>query len=264
MDNMVEINNLDYLDFNKFCLYIKKNSFTSIVGSIKSGKTTLVKIMSGIIPTNNVCKCNEEVLNYDNVYNYLKNIGVVFGVTKNSFIYDTVKEELEYSLINLGFSKNIINRKIKKILSDFNLLQIYDKEINSLNVSIKQILLFIIALLHEPKVLLIDDAFILMNNKDKKVIFNYLMKLKNNNDLTIVYFTTRLDDIVNCDYLYLLDSFCIKKSGSPLVLLEDDQTFYESGLEVPFMIDLSIKLKMYGLIDKMYLDMEELVDMIWK
>ena len=46
---MLEISNLNYLDFKDFNLKIEENSYTSIVGSNKSGKTTVFKIMSGLI-----------------------------------------------------------------------------------------------------------------------------------------------------------------------------------------------------------------------
>lgn len=169
-----------------------------------------------------------------------------------------------YPLINLGYPKIIIERKIKKILEELRLESLYNKNIKDLDSSTKQLLLFIISLLHNPKVLLIDDSFLLLNNNYKKIIFNYLMKLKKNKDLTIVYFTSNMDNVLGSDYLYLLDNFKIIESGRPLTLLSDDKLFYESNLEVPFMVDLSTKLKMYGLIDNLYLDMEELVDKIWK
>lgn len=264
MNNIVRIKNLNYLDFHEFNLDIEENSYTTIVGPNKSGKTTLLKIVSGIIKTSDVCECNGVILNKNNVFNYVKNIGVVFGVNKNSFMYQTVKEELMYPLINLGYPKIIIERKIKKLLNELKLESLYNKKISSLNNSMKQILLFVISLLHSPKVLLIDDSFLLLNDIHKKLIFNYLMGLKNKNTLTIVHFTSDLKDVVNSDYLYLLEDFNIKVGGKPLELLCDDQIFYQSNLEVPFMIDLSTKLKMYGLIDNLYLDMEELVDKIWK
>ena len=264
MNSIVKVKNLNYLDFQKFNLDIEENSYTTIVGPLKSGKTTLIKIISGIIKTNNVCECNNVILNENNCFNYVKNIGVVFGINKNSFKYQTVKEELMYPLINLGYPKRIIERKIKKILEELRLESLYNKNIKELDSSTKQLLLFIISFLHNPKVLLIDDSFLLLNNNHKKLIFNYLMKLKKNKGLTIIHFTSNMGNVLKSDYLYLLDNFKIKESGRPLKLLSDDKLFYESNLEVPFMVDLSTKLKMYGLIDNLYLDMEELVDKIWK
>jgi len=177
MNNIVRIKNLNYLDFHKFNLDIEKNSYTTIVGPNKSGKTTLLKILSGIIKTDDVCECNGVVLNKNNCFNYVKNIGVVFCVNKNSFIYDTVKEELIYPLINLGYPKMIIEKKVKKILDDLRLEGLYNKKISSLNNSMKQLLLFVISLLHGPKVLLIDDAFLLLSDSHKKHVFNYFMGL---------------------------------------------------------------------------------------
>lgn len=260
---MLEICNLNYLDFKNFNLKIEKNSYTSIVGSNKSGKTTLCKIISGLLLIDNVCECNNIKLNKDNVYKYVRNIGVVSLVNENSFIYNNVKDELSYPLLNLHYPKIIVERIIKEMLQDFHLTNIYDKKISELDISTKQVLLFVIALLHKPKVLLIDEGFLLLNNDEKKRVNEYLNKRKKN-DLTIVNFTNNLYNIVNSDELCLLEKFAIKKTGKPMELLEDDQLFYQIGLEVPFMIDLSIKLKMYNLIDKVHLDMEELVNNIWK
>lgn len=264
MNYIIEINNLNYLDFKDFNLKIQKHSYTSIVGSVKSGKTTLVKIITGLIETDNVCKCNEIFFNKDNTYSYLKNIGVVSCVNKNSFLFETVREELSYPLINLGYPQFIVNRIIYDKLEEFNLLSIIDKKIESLNVNIKQKLLFVTSLLHKPKLLIIDEGFMLLNDKDKKEVYNYLKKMVDNKNLSVINFTKDLNEGIISDFLVLLDKFSVKKSGSPMELLDDDQLFYECGLEVPFMVDLSIKLKMYNLIDKIYLDMEDMVNEIWK
>ena len=54
MDNIIEINNLcfnykDKIVFDKFNLNIERGSFTTIIGENDSGKTTLVKILTGIL-----------------------------------------------------------------------------------------------------------------------------------------------------------------------------------------------------------------------
>jgi hypothetical protein len=47
-------------------------------------------------------------------------------------------------------------------------------------------------------------------------------------------------------------------------VLQEDKIFSRIGVEVPFMIDLSIKLKLYGLIDHIIIDMDEMVNKLWK
>lgn len=260
---MIEISNLNYLCFKNFNLKIEKNTYTSIVGCNKSGKTLLFKIISGLILVNKTCKCNGVELSNNNYFDYVKNIGIIPCVNENSFVYKTVSEELIFSLSNYGYPKFISKQIIKNILKEMNLLSIYDASIESLTLSSKQKLMFVIAFLHNPKVILIDDVFSLLNNKDKKVILKYLDKLKQKG-LTIVHFTTNLNEVIKSDCLCLLNDYTIKKSGNPLELLEDDQLFYQCGLEIPFMIDLSVKLKMYNLLDSVCLNMEEVVNKLWK
>ena len=112
--------------------------------------------------------------------------------------------------------------------------------------------------------LIIDEAFMLLNDKDERVIFNYLRKMVNDKKITVINFTKDLNEVINSDNLVLLDKFSVKKIGVPMELLIDDQLFYDCGLEIPFMVDLSIKLKMYNLVDKVYLNMEDMVNEIWK
>ena len=46
--------------------------------------------------------------------------------------------------------------------------------------------------------------------------------------------------------------------------MEKDTLLNRIGLELPFIIDLSSKLKLYGLIDDLYVDIDKLVFDIWK
>ena len=63
---------------------------------------------------------------------------------------------------------------------------------------------------------------------------------------------------------YLLNNYQIIKEGTKEEILEDEELLNNAHIEVPFMVDLSNKLKMYSLINKTYYDMEELVDSLWK
>ena len=52
--------------------------------------------------------------------------------------------------------------------------------------------------------------------------------------------------------------------GSIKTIFDNDKIFNQNGLALPFMADLSLKLQYYGLIDQIILDMNEVVDKIWK
>ena len=64
--------------------------------------------------------------------------------------------------------------------------------------------------------------------------------------------------------LSILDKGKIVKEGDILTVLSDDSMLNRLGFRLPFMIDLSLKLKYYNLVDKIILNQKEMVEMLWK
>lgn len=260
MQEVLVINNLNYQVFKNFYLTIDNNKFISIIGANNSGKTTLFKVISGIIPTNNIVKVSGEFLNRSNVNNYIKQLGIVIPFSDKVFLFDKVIDELHYPLENLGYSEIYIKRQISKILNLFP-LDIKDKKIKELTNYEKQALLFCLSLLHNPKVLLIDDVFNHMNSKDSKKIIKVLKAIKK---LTIINFSSNLNNGDISDYLYVLDKGEIVLEGKYYHLLEEYKLLIKLGIEIPFVINLSNKLKEEGLISHDYFKLEDLVDAVWQ
>lgn len=268
MPSILKINNLNYelndeIFFKNFNLDIEEGEYISIIAPNKSGKTMLTKILCAIIPTVDVCALDGISLNKENVLEYITKIGVVTNDITNPFLFNKVKDELAYPLVNLGFPEHKINKKILKTSEYFDIQDLLNKKISSLTLSEKSKLLIVVALIHEPKVLILDDIFYNMNIKDQKFILDKLKEL-NKEGLTIINITSKLDTIYDSSKIYVLNNFQIEKEGSVLEILENDTYLNKIGLSLPFIIDLSIKLKFYGLIDKIYFDLVNLEDDLWK
>ena len=76
--------------------------------------------------------------------------------------------------------------------------------------------------------------------------------------------TNNLCDTLNTDYLYILNEGEVYLEGEPLEILEKDNILNKIGLDIPFMIDLSVKLRDYDLIENIELDKNRMVDILWK
>ena len=263
MVTILEINNLNYHDFKNINLSFDKGTFYSIVGGNNSGKTTLFKLITSYIPTTNKICCNNVYLNSNNIQEYIKNIGIVERVNHDSFIYQKVYDELSFPLYNLGYSKNKRDKRIDEVLNYFNLQSIKNKNINELDLSQRQIFLIMLALLHKPKVLLLDSVLSILPKEDKEMVIEALKKIIIDWNITIINFTLDLNDYIFSDKLVLLSNFKVLGEYLKKDIYEDDKLFYQNGLEIPFIVDLSVKLKMYDIINKNYYDMEEMVNDIW-
>ena len=130
MEVILNINNLNYKYFHDINLSFEREKLYFIVGPNKSGKTTLFRIMSSLIPTNNVISCDKVLLNKKNQKLYIRNIGVVERVNTYSFNYKTVLSEMLYPLLNLNYSLENAKKRINYILNYYNISYLLDKKIN--------------------------------------------------------------------------------------------------------------------------------------
>ena len=127
------------------------------------------------------------------------------------------------------------------------------------------------------------DYHIIENNftyeevlKEKKVIFfnilnnlskdelDKLFKFLNDNNILFVNFTNDIELSLYTDYLIIYDKEKILMEGKTLDILKNEKLIKRLGLNLPFIVELSILLKDYGLVNDIYLDKESLVDKLWK
>lgn len=263
---ILKINNLNYsrddtIIFSNLNLNVFKKDYISIIGLNKSGKTTLTKLLCAIIPTDNIFSINDISLNKQTVLDYIEHIGVVSN-SLNIFLTKKVKDELILPLKNLGYNELKINYYLNKIVKFFEIEDMLTKNITSLTNIEKAKLQIIIALIHEPSILILDDAFTELDNKTTEFMLNKL-KILNEKGLTIINITTDLSTIYNSNDIYLLNDTKLEKLGNVTDTFEQDNYLRSLGFEIPFVVDLAIKLKFYGLLDKIYYDLNLLEDNLW-
>ncbi len=268
MSSFFSIKNLTYkinnqIFFKNFNLVIDKKKFTSLIASSGSGKSMLTKIISAIIPTTDKCVLNNISLNKETVLNYLPKIGIVTNDFNQDFLFKKVKDELAYPLENLGFPEHKINSKIDIASKYFKIENLLNKDIKDLTLSERKKLLIILALMHEPALLVLDDAFYGLTSNDQEFMLEKLKELTSRG-LTILNITSKLDTIYKSDKVFILHEFKIKKEGTVKEIFEQDSYLRKIGLDIPFVVDVSLKLKFYDLISDIYFDISELEGALWK
>jgi energy-coupling factor transport system ATP-binding protein len=264
--NSISINNLDFSYKNKkifenFNLDIKENSFLNIIGPNGSGKSTLAKILMGLLNYNGSVIIDKMMLNENNKRNIRRIMGIDFENSIDTFFCETVKEELIYKLENNNYTNNDIQKKLKNITSELLLEKYLDKSPYELCNSKKSLVAFASAVIDNPRIIILDEAFKYMDEIDKLRAIRYLRKLKNT---TILSITNNTDEIIFGESLLILNQGKIEAYGNTFDIIQKEKLFDDLGLKLPFMADLSIKLKHYNLLNKMTLDMEELVNYLWK
>ena len=82
-------------------------------------------------------------------------------------------------------------------------------------------------------------------------------------EMIVISTSSTLSDCIYSDAILVIDDGVIKYSGSLDDILTHDNELVKLGIELPVMMDMSVKLQFYNLLDKVILNAEEMVDELW-
>lgn len=186
-------------------LTINNGEFISIIGNNGEGKSTLLKLLSGIIlPTEGNILVNDiNTKSKKDFINLRKNISIVFQNPDNQIIFERVYEELEFALKNLKFDKKEINNQINLTLEKINMLDFKFTNTETLSLGQKQKIIIAGALSTNSDIIVLDEPTAMLDPTSKKDFLNLLTDL-NKQGKTIILVTHVLDEIFyssRCLYL---------------------------------------------------------------
>jgi energy-coupling factor transport system ATP-binding protein len=270
MGNAIVIKNIDFgydkkgkLLFEDLSLEIEEGSFTTVVGPNGSGKSTLGKMIVGLVEVNGFIKVCNKFVNSKNINQIRKQVGIVFDNPNNQFICDTVKEDIEFALQNYGYKDSVIKKKEQAIVELFEIEDILDCSPEELSGGQKQLVALAIAFAHDPKIIILDEALEMLDNLTKTKVLKIIKKI-NEKGVTIINITHNSEDILIGSHVIIINDGKIILNDKVKKSFETLKTYIDNRVSLPFIVDLSSKLKYYKVIDKLYLDNKRLVDDLWK
>lgn len=246
--------------FKDFDLDIYEGSFTVILGKNNSGKSSLVRVLSGI----------ENGEGYINIDGYLLNNYFMNKIRRNfsiclnddKIMFDTVRDYLAFPLENLQYTKKEINTQIDKISKKFNIDNILDKSFDEISISQRNKVLIAGTVINNPKMILLDNTLDELTPSDKKSVMKVLKEYQKNYKLTSILITNDIENTLLGDSLIFLDNGKIVLEGSPEEIYKND-SLEKIGFELPFIVKLSQSLILYDLLDKVYFTNKEVIDKLW-
>lgn len=207
----------------------EEGKITSVISSSGSGKTLLSYLISRIEkPTSGTVI---------NTY-HGREIGYIFQNAEESFIFNSVREELIFGLRKYNYKINDIKKRIEDSLKMVGLpLEYLDKSPFELSSGEKELLSIAVVLSLNPKLIIIDEPTIYLDNKKEEYLIRLLKKLKNNYHKTIIIFSSDIEFVLKVtDNYLLLKNGKVSSTGTSKELLIEGNKIKKAGLEVPKII----------------------------
>lgn len=134
----------------------------------------------------------------------------------------------------------------KCILKEFEDYHVFDS-----NIEMREI--------KKYKKIIFFNCLHLLDDKGKRLLIRYLK----DNDIKFINITNKEEEVIYTNYLVITDKLDILIEGKTIEVLKESKLLKRLGFNLPFMIDLSMMLKDYGLINELYLDERKLVAKLW-
>lgn len=257
MNSFLEIKGLKS---NNLDISIEKNTISTFSGANNCGKTTLIRILSKLLDIESEITLENKKISDYKLEEYNE---IVKSVIPKEITFDEINIEEElYNKCYLEYKEK--EQIIDYIIKGLKIKKILTKDIKTLNSREITLTQIAIALINKPKLLLIDSLDIYFNLEDQKTIINFLKDYISTYGLTVVITTTDLEISLETDYLYIIDKGDLVLSGAPQEVLQKDNVINKIGLNIPFMIDLSVKLRDYELIKDIETDYDRMIEALWK
>jgi ABC-2 type transport system ATP-binding protein len=201
---------VDNVSFN-----IGKGEIVGILGPNGAGKTTTIRLLTGIFKLEDKAKI--EIFNEDittNLSKYKSNFGIVPEVS-NAFSDFTVWQNLKFSGGIYGFPKEKIEKRSKKLLEQFGLLDKMHSKTKALSKGLKQRLNFCLALLHEPPILILDEPTSGLDPISVKLMRNRILQLKKEGKTILITTHDMQEAQTICDRILIMNRGKIIADESP-------------------------------------------------
>ena len=221
-ETIIEISNLhksfgDVKAVQDISFKVKKGELFAFLGVNGAGKSTTINIMcsqlskdsgSVIINGNDIDK---------NASKTKSELGVVFqnsALDSALSVYDNLQSRAAlYKITGDNFKK-----KLDELSSVLYFKDILKRPVGKLSGGQRRRIDIARALLHEPKILVLDEPTTGLDPQTRKILWNVITELRKSKGMTVFLTTHYMEEAADADYVVILDSGKISAQGTPLEL----------------------------------------------
>lgn len=244
---------------------IQEGSYTTIIGHNGSGKSTIAKLLVGLLEANEgTITIEDKLLTEKNVTEIRDIIAIVFQNPDNQFIGSTVRDDIAFGLENHSVAQKDMDPIIENFAELVDMTPFLNHEPTKLSGGQKQRVAIAGVLAMKPDILILDEATAMLDPKGKKEVMDLVRKIHKDEKMTIISITHDIEEVNFSDQVIVMNEGQITFNGKPSEILTQQKVLTDIHLDVPFSVKLANKLKDKGIPIENMLDEGKIIDELWQ
>ena len=210
---------------------IKKGETVGLIGANGAGKSTIMKLMLGLITGSGEIKVDGLPMNKENLGEIRKKIGFVLQDSDNQMFMPTVYEDMIFGPRNYGLSKEETDRRVDAVLAQLGLQSLKHRHNHKISGGEKRMAAIATILAMEPEMILMDEPSTALDPVNRRTVINTINRLPQ----TKLIASHDLDMILDtCQRVILLSHGAIVADGDAETILRDTELLEANRMELPF------------------------------
>ncbi|MER2116244.1 MAG: energy-coupling factor ABC transporter ATP-binding protein [Solibacillus isronensis] len=244
---------------------INKGEWITIVGHNGSGKSTMAKLMSGLLmPQQGEIRIKREILTEENIWDIRSQIGIVFQNPDNQFVGATVQDDVAFSLENNGVPHEEMVKRVHNALRQVKMEDFINHEPHHLSGGQKQRVAIAGALAMHPQILILDEATSMLDPQGREEVLTIVEALRKEIGLTVLAITHDLEEALLADRIIFMNAGKKYAEGTPEEIFALGDDLVQFGLDMPFAMKMTKLLQAQGVhLVGQHMTEEELVNDLW-
>ena len=210
---------------------IKKGETVGLIGANGAGKSTIMKLMLGLICGRGEIKVDGLPVCRENLPEIRKKIGFVLQDSDNQMFMPTVYEDMIFGPRNYGLSKEETDKRVDEILRQLGLESLKHRHNHKISGGEKRMAAIATILAMEPEMILMDEPSTALDPVNRRTVINTINRLPQ----TKLIASHDLDMILDtCQRVILLSHGAIAADGDAETIVRDKALLEANRMELPF------------------------------
>lgn len=269
MNPAIEVSNLSFSyteegnTIQDVSFSIPKGSYTTIIGHNGSGKSTIAKLIIGLLKAQSgSIRILGTELTPETVYDLRSHVGIVFQNPDNQFIGSTVADDIAFGLENHCVPQEDMQALIEKSAASVGMSDFLQAEPTHLSGGQKQRVAIAGILAMTPDIIIFDESTSMLDPQGKASINAQIKRLHDEKNITILSITHDMEEVVQSQHVIVLNHGVVEMEGTPKEVFAQEAMLKKMQLDIPFALKFSKAMQKEGFSSIHALTLDEVVNQL--